>query len=92
MRGPQVKKRKLHKVRIYDITPTILYLLRLPIPPDVDGRVLFEAFEDKLACNTVDKNQRDKEFPSLQNERKYVGECAEEEKEIKKRLKRLGYL
>ena len=46
--GPDVKKsgEKLEGLRIYDIAPTILHLFGLPIPEDMDGRVLTEIFEE----------------------------------------------
>ena len=33
------------KVSIYDITPTILHIFSLPIPNDIDGKVLTEIFD-----------------------------------------------
>jgi len=45
--GPDVKKGcEVEGVRIYDIAPTILHLYGLPIPRDMDGRVLEEIFEE----------------------------------------------
>jgi len=32
--------------RVYDIVPTVLHILGLPIPRDTDGRVLIEIFEE----------------------------------------------
>ena len=43
--GPAVRPgTSLAGARIVDIAPTVLYALGLPIPPDLDGRVLSEAF------------------------------------------------
>jgi len=36
----------LQKCKIYDIAPTILHMLDLPIPNDMDGRILTEIFEE----------------------------------------------
>lgn len=45
--GKGIKKgRKIEGVKIYDIVPTILHILGLPIPNDVDGKVLMEIFEE----------------------------------------------
>ncbi len=33
--------------KVWDIAPTILYALGVPVPDDVDGRVLLEIFEEK---------------------------------------------
>lgn len=38
--GPPVKRGELPIVTLYDIAPTVLYLLGLPIPGDMPGRVL----------------------------------------------------
>jgi len=44
--GPSIKKGcKIENAKIYDITPTILHIFGLPIPKDMDGRVLMEIFE-----------------------------------------------
>lgn len=39
---------RIKDITPYDITPTILALLNQKIPPDVDGRVLKEAFKDNI--------------------------------------------
>lgn len=44
--GPGIKKGKRINAKIYDIAPTILHLFGLPIPSDMDGRVLMEIFEE----------------------------------------------
>jgi predicted AlkP superfamily phosphohydrolase/phosphomutase len=46
--GPNIKKGvHVEDVRIYDIAPTILHVFNLPIPIDMDGRVLTEIFEER---------------------------------------------
>jgi len=45
--GKVIKKgKKIKNAKIYDIAPTILHMSDLPIPNDMDGRVLTEIFED----------------------------------------------
>jgi predicted AlkP superfamily phosphohydrolase/phosphomutase len=45
LRGEDIKRGvELEKVRIYDIAPSILYLMDTPIPEDMDGKVLIDAF------------------------------------------------
>jgi len=44
--GPGIKKGQRVDARIYDIAPTILHIFDLPIPNDMDGRVLTEIFEE----------------------------------------------
>jgi len=45
--GPDIKKEgmRLADLKIYDISPTILHIFGLPIPDDMDGRVLIEIFK-----------------------------------------------
>jgi predicted AlkP superfamily phosphohydrolase/phosphomutase len=55
--GPDIKKEglKLAGLKIYDITPTVLYTFGSPIPKDMDGRVLSEIFapDSELAKKSV---------------------------------------
>ncbi len=45
--GPGIKKGyKITDAKIYDIAPTVLHIFGLPIPNDMDGRVLMEIFEE----------------------------------------------
>jgi len=47
--GPGIKKgQKIEGAKIYDIAPTILHIFGLPIPKDIDGRVLIEIFENAI--------------------------------------------
>jgi len=44
--GPDIKKGiKINKAKIYDIAPTILHMFSVPVPKDMDGRVLKEIFK-----------------------------------------------
>lgn len=45
--GPKIKKdAKVNNIKIYDIAPTILHLFGLPIPKDMDGKVLKNLFKE----------------------------------------------
>lgn len=45
--GPGIKKgQRIERAKIYDVAPTILHIFGLPIPKDMDGRVLTEIFEE----------------------------------------------
>jgi arylsulfatase A-like enzyme len=48
LNGPGIKKgaRLQRTVGLVDIVPTICHLTGLPIPQDVDGAVIYQAFED----------------------------------------------
>jgi len=46
--GNGIKKGSIIKnATIYDILPTILYVLNLPIPTDIDGKVLLNIFKER---------------------------------------------
>lgn len=46
-KGPGIKKgAKIDGAKIYDLAPTILHIFGMPIPKDMDGRVLKEIFEE----------------------------------------------
>jgi len=87
--GKNIRKRvRIQGAAITDIAPTILCSLGLPIPDDMDGRVLTEIFnEDFLAASPI-------QYSSVsRTERRGRSEYSrDEEKEIVERLKSLGYL
>ena len=89
MRGPAVKnKGKLSGARIIDVTPTILYLMGIPIPKDMDGRVLVEALkEEYVMANKIRYTEVTSEAEALE-----PAYSPEESEEIKERLKGMGYM
>lgn len=89
MKGKPVRKgARMEGAKIVDLAPTILYVLGLPIPQDMDGRPLREAFQEEyvhampLAYSEVGSSTGSKE----------TGYTEEGEREIQERLKGLGYL
>jgi len=72
--------------RIYDIAPTILYLMGLKIPEDMDGRVLSEIFENKIEYN------KERKYNSIKRKSSALSECESIEDKIKERLRNLGYI
>lgn len=53
--GPGVKRgAEVEGATIYDIAPTLLHVLHLPIGKDMDGKVIDGIFTDKRADETVD--------------------------------------
>ncbi|MFY9555197.1 MAG: alkaline phosphatase family protein [Blastocatellia bacterium] len=78
----------LEKARIYDVAPTLLYLLGNEVPDDVDGRVLLEAIREehlrdnpiRVSVGTGSKESRELEF------------SPEENADVMERLKHLGYI
>jgi len=55
--GPDIKKASIKNVDIMDIAPTVLYLMGVPVPKDMDGRVLKEMLKTKP---TVDNSTFEK--------------------------------
>ena len=89
LRGPGVKKTELQTAQLTQVSPTILYLLDKPIPDDMDGGVIQDAFTaDFLAkreIKTSEVRERAQEGPEEVLSR-------EEEREVEERLKALGYM
>ncbi len=45
--GPDIRKNtKIKNASIYDLAPTILHIMDIPLPDDIDGQVLGELFEE----------------------------------------------
>ena len=89
MRGLGVRKgARISPIRIYDFAPTIIHRLGLPVPDDLDGKVLTEALEaDELASRPVEST------PSRDGtSRNESGFAVEDEETIIERLRDLGYL
>jgi len=90
MNGPGIQQGgQVEGAVIYDIAPTILHSMGLPVPSDMDGQLLEDAFDDGYM----------EAFPLELVEPSMVGEATtgidyteEGEKEILERLQGLGYL
>lgn len=76
----------LQDAEIIDIAPTILHLLGIPIPSDMDGKIL-KIFKPQSELSTKNITYQ----KAVPRERMKPYSEIEEEK-IKKRLKELGYL
>jgi len=68
--GPGIKKgHKIENAKIYDITPTILHIFGLPIPNDVDGKVLTEIFEENSEFAKMKPKYVDPSYYEKKNEK-----------------------
>lgn len=89
MIGPRIKPGvRLADANIMDVAPTILYLMGLPIPSDLDGKVITPALDEQLLASTAIMQgaalgSRDQVVPDYSDE---------EAEEVKERLRALGYL
>lgn len=89
--GEGLKKRSIiNDAQIVDIAPTVLYALGLPIPEDMDGEILKEAFqEDYLRENPIYYQEEKERDEIVTNDGAY---SEEDTVKIERRLKDLGYL
>lgn len=85
MKGPNIVRGPvLSDASIIDVAPTILALLGLPVPEDMDGQAL-QVFDRDLRLR----------YESEKHKRKLVEQApmsTEDEKMVEERLKNLGYL
>lgn len=92
IKGKGVKQGiEINGARIIDLAPTILYALGLPVPDDMDGRVLEEVFDREYLRR---KPIKFREPDSRNDTKKIIQEIYTdtETDEIAKRLKSLGYI
>jgi len=91
IKGPQIKKaRKIIGAEIIDIAPTALYLMGLPVPKDMDGKILKKIVDDDyLNKNPVTFSVTDETGIHGPEENFY---SQEDEKKVKERLRNLGYM
>ena len=86
--GKGIRKRCLKGARITDLAPTILHILNVPVPEDVDGMVLRRIFD---GGSQYAGRQVTYQGPSaIAKEEKVYSK--KDETKIKKRLEELGYI
>jgi len=87
--GPYIKKNTvIDDACILDLAPTILHIWNIPVPSDMDGRVLKEIFE-------LGSDPAEREIKYAKPSKKKVTRrrlSREEEKQLEERLRALGYL
>ena len=86
--GPDVRAQPIRGASVYDVFPTVLYLLGLPVPDDVPGRVLAEAISPSVLRTRPLLRVPSLGSRDLPNPRPVTTEG--EAKELE-RLKQLGY-
>ena len=76
--------------RIIDLAPTILHLLDVPVPEDMDGRVLEEIFQDSYLKKSPAWTTSEVAGKAAPNQNGCYS--AEDEEKISERLHSLGYV
>ncbi len=71
---------------LYDLAPTILHLFGLPIPDDMDGKVITGILDTSEQAKEIQTQKADAEAQSTE------GLTPEEEAELREKLMGLGYL
>ena len=91
MRGEGVRQAHVvQDARIEDLAPTIIHMFGMPVPEEMDGKVLLESFtEDYKKSNEL---RFVKLEPGSVPEKTVDGYTTDEEEEIRKTLQGLGYL
>lgn len=90
--GPGVRKgAKISNAHIIDLAPTILAAMGVPIPDDMDGQVLKEAFADDYFDDHPIRYVEAQKSMLSEQQMTYSKDATAEE-EIKERLQALGYL
>ncbi|HSJ54744.1 MAG TPA: alkaline phosphatase family protein, partial [Anaerolineae bacterium] len=90
LNGPGVRRgSSVEGAVIHDVAPTILHTMDLPVPADMDGQVLQDAFEGEYTAAFPVRHTEPGEGTGDQDTIDYTEEG---EKEIMQRLEGLGYL
>lgn len=88
--GKHICHRKIESASVYDIAPTILYLMGLPVAKDMDGSVLTEAIRDDFLKRHSIKYIESYEVDIEKKEERPIRSPHDEE--IKERMRSLGYI
>jgi len=91
--GPSFRAgQRIEMARIEDITPTVLHAMGLPVPSDLDGRVLTEALRPEVAAGLAPPTEVPTTAQVAESTARDDGYSAAEAAEIEERLRGLGYL
>ena len=87
-KGANIKRGEvLTGASIIDLAPTMLYLMGLKVPNDMDGKVLTDLFDDEYLQN----NPIEYYTPEEDAKRKIDDLSLKDQEEIIDKLKNLGY-
>jgi len=89
--GPHVRKHaSLEHAGIIDVAPTIMYMLGMPIPSDMDGKPLITIFEEAYAQQAEAHYTDERKYEDVAGDE--YGYSEEEEESVRLKLEALGYL
>ena len=92
MKGEGVKHGHLSGAAVTDVAPTILYLMGVAVPPEMDGHVLTQAFaEEHLRSNPLKVGSYEAKSSGEGGKKEYAL-SDDEEKSIEENLRSLGYI
>lgn len=87
--GPDIERGKRVEGVVMDVTATILYAMGLPIPHDMDGHVITDAFTPERIASAPPRTAEADTSAAPDSTEVY---SPDEEAEVTKRLRELGYL
>jgi predicted AlkP superfamily phosphohydrolase/phosphomutase len=91
--GPARRGLEFSGARIIDVAPTVLYLMGLPIPGDMDGRPLLEALDPAFVAAHPPQHESNGHAPPGPGPQAAAHTfSAEEEELIARRLQAMGYI
>ena len=89
LKGPEVQPGlRLEGARIVDLAPTLLHMLGVPVPTDMDGAVMRAAFVPESPLTRPER----REGAAWTGRAEDGGYSSSEEEEISRRLVDLGYV
>jgi hypothetical protein len=91
--GPGIANAQINPHRIWDVSPTILYLLEVPIPSDMDGELIRESIDpDYLAASPPCISDVGEPEAVAAGDAVSAWGSEEELEDVKDHLRGLGYL
>lgn len=84
--GPAFAQGTIDDARIIDLAPTILHMLNVAVPDDMDGRVLANALAPDLRARSVETST------GVEHVSEQVDLTPEQQAVVEERLRALGYL
>jgi predicted AlkP superfamily phosphohydrolase/phosphomutase len=90
--GPTRRGHAFTGAQIIDVAPTVLYLMGLPIPGDMDGRPLFDAVDPAFVASQPPQYQQNGSPPAPPPTQEDTSYSEEEAELIARRLKSMGYI